>query len=265
MNCRDIDEVLELYIRGELATDQTSAVAEHLTGCERCQAAYEDTRSLVTMLLDAGEALQPVKSMVPPASASLPARTPARAPRGWIAVAATLAALTIASTTLLAVPALAKQVPLLPVAREIAALEADTAELTAQVADLKVRLAEIGGEEMTLVETDPALDAADNTLAQEHAIAFVRAMYGGDVGALQALATPELAERIAERPSDYIREGGVVFAQITNVAEHEGSFWVFVRMSDTVEFTDSQFQLNIALERDGSGEGFLVSTVEMDA
>ncbi len=265
MNCRDIDEVLEPYIRGELATDQTRAVAEHLTGCERCQAAYEDTRTLVTMLLDAGEALQPAASMVPLASAPPPDRTPIRVSRGWIAVAATLAALTVASATLLTVPALAKQVPLLPVTREIAALEADTAELSAQVAELEVRLAEVDGEQVTLVETEPVLDAADNTLAQEHAIAFVRAMYGGDEDVLQALATPALAEHIAEQPTDYLREGGVVFAQITNVAEHEGSYWVFIRMSDTVEFTDSQFQLNIALERDGSGEGFLVSAVEMDA
>lgn len=264
MNCKEIDDVLELYIRDELPAEQTRDVAAHLTGCERCQAAYEDTRSLVTMLLDAGEALQPLKPMVPDTQTRVPA-TPARGTRGWIAVAAALAAATIASTTLLAVPALARQITVLPVAREIAALEADSAELTAQVEELEIRLAEVGGEQMVLVETDPVLEPADNTLAQEHAMAFVRAMYGGDVAALQALATPELAERIAARPSDYLREGGVVFGQINNISEHEGELWVFIRVSDTVEFTDSQFQLNIALERAEDGEGFLVTTVEMDA
>ncbi len=265
MNCREADAVLELYIRDELSADDNSLIAEHLTECERCQAAYEDTRALVTALLDAGEALQPTQRMIPDAGTPLPALAPTRSPRGWIAVAAAFAALTIASTTLLAVPALARQVTVLPVARQIAALEADSAELTAQVEELEVRLAEVGGEELMLVETDPALDASDNTLAQEHAMAFVRAMYGGDIAVLQELATPALAAEIAARPSDYLRDGGVVFGQINNISEHEGDLWVFIRLSDTVEFTDSQFQLNIALERDGDGEGFLVSIVEMDA
>jgi hypothetical protein len=263
MNCRDIDDLLESYIRGELDDITASAVADHLETCARCQAAYEDTRMLVGELIDLGDAFQPTEAWRAPAIAQFVARERRIAQRRWAAAAATFAALSLVSATLLAVPALARQVTVLPVAREIAALERDAAELSDQVEELETRLAEIGGAEMLLVETDPVLDEADNRAAQEHAMEFVRAMYAGDVGALQALATEDLAAQIANRPDDYLRSGGVVFAQINNISEMEGAYWVFIRMSDTVEFTDSQFQLNISLER--AGDGFLVSAVEMDA
>ncbi|MBE0417090.1 MAG: zf-HC2 domain-containing protein [Coriobacteriia bacterium] len=263
MNCREIDELLESYIRDELDDTTASVVADHLEGCARCQAAYEDTRMLVGELIDLGEAFQPTEAWRAPAIAQHVARKRPVAGRGWVAVAAAFAVLSIVSATLLTIPALARQVPVLPVARAIAALERDAAALTKQVEELETRLAEIGGEELLLVETEPALDEVENRAAQEHAMEFVRAMYTGDIGALQALATDELAARIAARPDDYLRSGGVVFAQINNISEMEGAYWVFIRMSDTVEFTDSQFQLNISLKR--SGDGFLVSAVEMDA
>ncbi|MFU8890151.1 MAG: zf-HC2 domain-containing protein [Anaerosomatales bacterium] len=263
MNCRDIDELLESYIRGELDDTTASGVADHLETCARCRVAYEDTRVLVGELIDLGDAFQPARAWSAPALARHAARERRTAQHRWVAVAATFAALSLVSATLLAVPALARQVKILPVAREIAALERDAEQLSDQVEELETRLAEIGGSEMVLVETEPVLDEADNRAAQERAMEFVRAMYAGDVGALQALATGDLAARIADRPADYLRTGGVVFAQINNISEMESAYWVFIRMSDTVEFTDSQFQLNISLERDG--DGFLVSAVEMDA
>ncbi len=260
--CEDVRDGLEPYIRGESAASEASAIADHLGGCEPCRDEYEAMRGLVSGLLELGGSYEPAARWTPPATPR-DERAQRRLSRAWPAVAAAFAALAVAASTLLAVPALAEQVTVLPIATRIAALEADAAELAATVETLETRLALIGGDEVTVVETDPVLDAATNLAVQEQAMAFVRAMYAADVESMQALSTPALAEEIAARPHEYTRSGGVVFGQINNVSEAEGRYWVFVRVSDTVEFTDSQYQLNIGLERDAGG--FRVAVVEMDA
>ncbi len=46
MNCKELEEVLPLYLYGELAEDERAACDAHLGACGRCRAALEETRRL---------------------------------------------------------------------------------------------------------------------------------------------------------------------------------------------------------------------------
>lgn len=50
MECKDIDELLPLYIDGELAADEASAVSDHLAGCSGCLKSLETYQALENSL-----------------------------------------------------------------------------------------------------------------------------------------------------------------------------------------------------------------------
>lgn len=261
MKCLDVVDSLEMYIAGDLPDSESLDVAAHLAACESCAAQYERTRVLVGDLKGLAESFVPVEHFAPSAS-----RASRSSGRGWRFATAAAAALALLSTSALAVPAIARQMPV-PLASELGELEQQNEELQSQVDELSVRLETVGGEEVPVVDTTPGDLAPEvNAAVQGLAMEFVRAQYAGDLEGLKAMGTERLRAEIEAHPDDYLRSGGaaVVFAQMTEAAEAgDGAFVVFVRLQDSVEWTDSQYQEDFEIKLiDGQ---YLVDFMGMDA
>lgn len=260
MNCPDVNKSLEMYIAGDLSDAESREVAAHLAGCERCAADYERTRVLVGRVKDLAEAFVPVERFSP-----APAR---RAAAGWGWRLATAAALALAllSVSALTVPAIARQLPL-PVADELEALETENADLREQVDELELRIEQIGGEDVPVIDTTPGdLPPEVNAAVQMLAMEFIKAQYAGDIDALAAMGTERLKADLAEHPDDYLRAGGegLTFAQMTEAAVTEdGTYLVFVRLMDSAEFSGMQYQEDFEIKR--VGDEYLVDFMGMDA
>jgi hypothetical protein len=181
-----------------------------------------------------------------------------------VAIAASVVALLAVSA--LSVPAIARELPL-PVSREIDALEERAEDLQQQVDELTVRLETIDGEEIAIVDSAPGdLPPEVNAAIQMLAMDFIRAQYAGDLDALAAMGTDRLKADIEAHPDDYLRAGGegLTFAQMTEAAQAEdGTYLVFVRLSDSAEWTDSQYQEDFEIKR--VGDVYLVDFMGMDA
>jgi hypothetical protein len=262
MNCSDVRDSLEPYIADDLTDAESERVAAHLSACDECSAAYDRTRALAGDLKDLGEAFVPRERFVP---------RPAYVPRpaggwGWRVAAIAASVVALLAVSAMSLPAIARQLPL-PIAREIDALEDENESLKQQVDELTVRLETIDGEEVPVVDTTPGdLPPEENLAVQTLAMAFIRAQYAGDLEALKSMGTDRLKADIEARPQDYLRPEGadVVFAQMTEAAVTEdGTYLVFVRLSDSVEWTDSQYQEDFEIKR--VGDIYLVDFMGMDA
>ena len=262
MNCSDVRDMLEPYIADDLSDAESARVAEHLGGCESCSTAYERTRTVITGLKGISDAFVPADRFVLPAAyASGPVG-------GWAWRAATIAAsvVALAAVTALSVPAIARELPL-PVSREIDALEDRADELQQQVDELTVRLETIDGEEVAIVDTTEGdLSPEESEAVQRLAMDFIRAQYAGDLDALAAMGTDRLKADMAARPDDYLRAGGdgLTFAQMTEAARTEdGTYLIFVRLSDAGDWSESQYQEDFEIKR--VGDTYLVDFMGMDA
>ncbi|MHB1342182.1 MAG: anti-sigma factor family protein [Coriobacteriia bacterium] len=265
MTCEEVRDDLEMYIGGDLGDERSAAVAAHLARCEECARAYEHTRLAIAGLKDLGAAYVPVERFEPAAAAPVSSRSPARAGWGWRLATAAALVVSLVSVSALTVPAVAKTLPL-PLGNQIEQLEEDNERLADEVEELKIQLKEIGGEQVPVVETaEPPLPPEVNAAVQELAMAFIKAQYANDLDALKALSTDRLKAEIERDPRTYLRpKGAVVFAQMTDVSLAEGDVYlVFVRLSDSVEFTDSQFQEDFEIKK--VGEKYLVDFMGMDA
>ena len=262
MNCSDVRDALELYIADDLTDAESAKVAAHLASCDECALAYERTRALVSDLKGLSEAFVPRERFVPTVAG---ARRPAG---GWVwrAVAIAASVIAILAVSAMSVPALARQLPF-PLGREIELLEQRNTDLQEQVDELTVRLETVGGEEVAIVDTTPGdLTPEENAAVQMLAMDFIRAQYAGDLEALAAMGTDRLKADLAARPQDYLRAQGadVVFAQMTEAAiTEDGTYLMFVRLSDSVEWTDSQYQEDFEIKR--VGDTYLVDFMGMDA
>lgn len=273
MNCPDVRELLDAYIAGEAPEAQAREVEAHLATCTECEAAAVPRRSLVGQLRSMGEAFEPVEHFaVTREAAREAAREPVAAPpapRGlwrWRIATAAAAVLALASMSALAVPAIARQLPV-PLAQEIDALEAQNADLQQQVDELTIRIEEIGGEDVPVIDTTPGdLPAEVNSAVQTLAMEFIRAQYAGDLEALAAMGTDRLKTDLAEHPESYLREPGasVTFAQMTEAAvTEEGVYLLFVRLLDSAEWSESQYQEDFEIIK--IGDTYLVDFMGMDA
>jgi len=78
--------------------------------------------------------------------------------------------------------------------------------------------------------------------------------------------TDRLKADIEAHPEEYLRAQGakIVFAQMTEAAQSEdGTYLVFVRLSDSEEWTDSQYQEDFEIVKEGGV--YLVDFMGMDA
>jgi hypothetical protein len=259
MNCDDVRDSLEMYISGDLPDAESRDVAAHLAECASCTAEYERVRALVASVRELADAFVPVERFSP-----APAR---RATVGWGWRLATAAALALALVALgaLSVPAIARQLPL-PVTSRLDRLETENAALRKQVDELQMRIEQIGGEEVPVVDTAPGdLPPEVNLAVQTLAMEFIRAQYAGDLDALARMGTERLKADLAKHPEDYVRTGGegLTFAQMTEAAVTEdGTFLVFVRLMDAADWSGSQYQENFEIKK--VGETYLVDFMGMD-
>ena len=262
MNCTEVKESLEMYIAGDLTEPDSLDVAAHLATCESCAAEYDTMRTLIGEIRQLADAFVPVEHFVAQRT-SAQRRAPVW---GWRLATAAATVVALLALSALTVPAIARQLPL-PVAAEIDALEEKNDDLQEQVDELKIRLETIGGEEVPVVDTTPGdLPPEVNAAVQTLAMDFIRAQYAGDLEALAEMGTERLRADIAAHPEDYLRAEGaaIVFAQMTEAAMAEdGTYLVFIRLSDSVEWTDSQYQENFEIKK--VGDRYLVDFMGMDA
>jgi hypothetical protein len=280
MNCDEIREALERYIAGDLDDLEARRVAEHLDACPACAVAYEETRLLVNELKDLRNAFQPTRVFeeVPDMSAHTTRKqTPPRGTtrrswgRAW-AVAAALLIVLAGAVAVVTVPSLARTLPL-PVGSRLEDLEQKNelmgernAEMQQRIDKLEQRVNELTGDDVNVVPTSKEDLPDEVTMAvQQVVIEFIKAQYAGDIARMKELATPALQERIDASPDEYLRDdaGTVSFAQMTDVSIYEGLYMTFVRLSDTKEFSDSQYQENFGVTK--VGDSYLVESMEMDA
>jgi hypothetical protein len=282
MSCDEIREALERYIAGDLDDLEARRVAEHLDACPACAVAYEETRLLVNELKDLRNAFQPTRVFeeVPDMSAYTTRKQ--TAPRGrtqrrswgraWAAAAAVLLIVLAAAVAVVTVPSLARTLPL-PVGSRLDDLEQKNAYMREQntamqdrIDKLEQRVNERTGDDVSVVPTSKEDLPDEVTMAvQQVVIEFIKAQYAGDIARMKELATPALQERIDASPDEYLRDdaGTVSFAQMTDVSIYEGLYMTFVRLSDTKEFSDSQYQEDFGVKKvDGR---YLVDLMEMDA
>lgn len=262
MRCEHVEDSLESYISGDLDDAATSAVAEHLRTCEACTKRYDMTRSLIGDLKNMKGAFVPMEvfDMAQTNRAARPGATWA-----WKFSTAFAMAVAALALTALTVPAVAENIPALPVGQRLSSLEADNERLTGEIEALEIRIREIEGVEVPVVETaEPELPADVNEAVMSLAMRFVRAQYAGDTAALAEMGTERLKADLLAHPADYLRDGGeAVFAQMTDVSRSGDTFLVFVRLSDSGQWNDSQYQENFEIiQVDGE---YLVDFMGMDA
>jgi hypothetical protein len=262
MNCKYVEDSLESYISGDLDDATTSAVAQHLRTCEECAKRYDRTRSLIGDLKTLKGAFVPMEVF----NMAQTNRT-ARPGVSWGWKFSTAFAMTVAALALtaLTVPAVAESIPALPVGRQLSSLEADNERLADEIAALEIRIREIEGVKVPVVETaEPELPADVNEAVMSLAMRFVRAQYAGDTEALATMGTDRLRADLAANPEDYLRDGGeAVFAQMTDVSSSGEAFLVFVRLSDSGQWSDGQYQENFEIIK--VGDEYLVDFMGMDA
>ena len=262
MNCNEVREALESYVAADLDDATTEAVAEHLHDCSTCAAEFDRVRDLVGDLKGLREAYVPMEVFDMSAI-----RTDAQPRSGWGWKLATVAALLIAALSLsvLTIPAVAETLRVLPVSERLVSLKADNAELEKKVEELEIKVKEIEGQKVPIVETaDPKLPAEVNDAVQSLAMRFINAQYAGDLKTLKKLGTEKLQADLAKHPNDYIRKGGKVnFAQMTDVSMSGDTYLVFVRLMDANEWTDSQYQEDFEIKK--VGDIYLVDFMGMDA
>lgn len=186
--------------------------------------------------------------------------------------AAVLLVALVGALAVATVPSLAQKLPL-PVGSAIADLEHENQLMRAQnqamrdrIDKLEARVNELTGDDVNVVPTSEDDVPDEVTMAvQQVVIEFITAQYAGDLERMKELATPALQARIDASPDEYLRDGAgtVSIAQMTDVSIYEGLYMTFVRMSDTKEFTDSQYQENFGVKK--LGETYLVESMETDA
>lgn len=269
MNCPDVRELLDAYVTGEAPDAAARELEAHLATCAECEAAAVRRRSLVGQLRSMGKAFEPVEHYEVTREQAASAPSPSPAPRGlwrWRIATAAAAALALVSMSALAVPAIARQLPV-PLAQEIDALEAQNADLQQQVDELTIRIEEIDGEDVPVVDSTPGdLPAEVNNAVQTLAMQFIRAQYAGDLEALAAMGTDRLKADLAEHPESYLREPGasVTFAQMTEAGVTEdGVYLLFVRLLDSAEWSESQYQEDFEIIK--IEDTYLVDFMGMDA
>jgi len=262
MNCNEVREALESYVAADLDDTQTEEVAEHLRECSECSAEYDAVRNLVGDLKGLREAYVPREVFDMSAI-----RTETHPRTGWGWKVATVGALLIAvlSLSVLTIPAVAETLRVLPVSEKLVSLKADNAELEKKVEALEIKVKDIEGQKVPVVETaNPKLPAEVNNAVQSLAMRFINAQYAGDLKTLKALGTEKLQADLARHPGDYVRKGGKVnFAQMTDVSMSGDTYLVFVRLMDANEWTDSQYQEDFEIKK--VGDTYLVDFMGMDA
>ncbi len=196
---------------------------------------------------------------------------------------------TLFATSVLAFPGFAeKVVPNIPLMREIdereskldelndeveklkeneAAKQSEIEFLNEEIEKLKIMIKEISEEQIKEVITSPNEDEVQNLMLQTFVVNFVKEMYKGNYESAAKYCTDEFAKTVINRPDDIIMRpdsSALVFTQITNIAKTEdGMFLVFLRLNDSGEEMEADYQLNFEIIM--TGDDYYISFVGMDA
>lgn len=299
MNCDKVLELIEEYIMGELDENSSKMVEEHLLNCEVCKKEFEETKEIISSLHDLKESITIKEDVLDMSKrnivkkASKRSKKPVRKYLSGV-VAAMFFGMFLFTSSIIAFPTFASTyMPELPVVKQLRDAQNNYNTVKQEVQDvkqqneeivkqnefikkeneeikqenekLKKTIKEIGGSKITEYQTSEGIGEADNNRIQEMVIEFIKAQYKGDIEVIKGMCTDQYKKEIDRYKDDILidKKGDVVFTQITNVAKEGDLYLVFVRLNDSSETDDADYQLNFELVR--VNDRFLVSFVGKDA
>lgn len=297
MNCIDVSRLLEQYIMNELDKDTAEKIETHLHECSECNKEYTEFRQVISALRNLHNIVTVKEDVLIMAKKNISRNTNTRKRKNnaFSVIAACIClAVCVFTSSLLVFPSFAyKYVPDLPVVKEMAEVRNQSEEIRQQnekIAreneeikrenqeikqqmesiileneQLRMKLKEIGGEEITEITTSEGVPETDNIAIQSLVVDYLKAMYRGDLDTIKSLSTDGFNAQI-DGMKDYIlmeSQGLVIFRTITNTAFHNNRYMVFVRVNDTNSEGEADYQWNFELLKINGK--FLVDFVGMDA
>ncbi|MFZ5990013.1 MAG: zf-HC2 domain-containing protein [Bacillota bacterium] len=284
MKCNKVLELIEEYIMGELDLDTRMLVDKHLQQCDACMTEYEETKEVIGGLHQLKNSLKIKEDILDMSKRSIVKNVRRnRKPLGRAlsgVAAGVFFAMFLLTSSIIAFPTFASTyVPELPVVKQLKEVQSsyntvkqenqqikkENEEIKQENEKLKKTIKEIGGSSIVEYQTSEGIGEADNNAIQNMVIDFIKAQYKGDMETIKEMCTDEFKKEVDRMRSDILmdKKGDVVFTQITNVAKEGELYLVFVRLNDTSEADDADYQLNFELKK--IGEKFLVSFVGKDA
>ncbi|TYQ16108.1 UNVERIFIED_CONTAM: putative zinc finger protein [Acetivibrio alkalicellulosi] len=291
MNCKEVHQLIEEYIMGEVDTDKSLKIKKHLDECENCKKEYEETKELIGGLKEIKNSIIIKKDILSKNERSIvksAQRKGSSIKRVFSSVAAAVFFIMfLLSSSIIAFPTFASNyVPELPVVRQLRNVQNDfnaakqeieeitqqnkeimqqNVEIRMENEELKRTIKTIGETSIVEYQTSKGIDPRDNYMIQEMVISFIRAQYRGDLETIKEMCTDEFKLELDRRKDEiiYQNKGDVIFTQITNVAKEGEVYMVFVRLNDTSDDDAADYQLNFELQKVNGR--FLVSFVGKDA
>ncbi len=281
MNCREFLKLMEEYIMDKISPVQRTAIENHLEVCKQCRLEYEKTKALVQKIRNIKNVLRSREDIgmnmdMNKKSIVNKLNKPER--RSYTRLLPGIAAcvffvMFVFSGFILAFPSLAcRYIPEIPLVKELSQTIEENSEIRQEIEavkmeneQLKMEIKKIKDIEVNEVTTSEGVSEEEDRAVQELVVDFIKAQYRKDIDALKQMSTDEFKKQIDRmKQSIFMGKGGeVVFTQITNVAKDNDIYYVFVRLNDSAESDDADFQENFEVVR--VGEEYLVSFVGLDA
>lgn len=276
MNCEKALGLIKDYVMGELDSQTSFMLEKHFQGCSSCNTHYMQTKESILN--------NPKNS-----TTSSPSASETASKHSWGIVLTSVAAavflmMFILTSSVIAFPAFAsKVVPGVPLVKQL--LEAknnyntalqenqeikklnekikqENEQIKEENEKLKMAFKAVSEEYILQVETNKGISEDENNKVKSLAMDFIKAQYKGDLEKLKAMCTDEFKIQIDEKKDVFLKNNKAEFAfnQITNVAKDGDLYLIFVRLSDSHDF--SEYQINFEFVK--KNEEFYVSNVDFD-
>ena len=257
MRCHKILELTEEYIMGELDEDQRTLVENHFRECADCRKEYEEIKALVSNIQNIKNRLNTEEVIITMNKKNIVNQLEKSERHPFTRFVPGIAAciflvMFLFAGSILAFPSFAsKYVPKLPFIKELSQAKVENNEIKQQIESakkeneqLKIEIKRIKDVEVKEVTTSVGVPAAEDKAVQELVIDFIKAQYHGDINALKDMSTEEFKKQIDGNKQGIIliKRGEVIFTQITNVAKEGEKYLVFVRLNDSEEKDDADYQ-----------------------
>ncbi len=281
MNCREFLKLMEEYIMNKTRPAQRAVIEDHLEVCEECRLEFEKTKALVEKIRNMKNVLRSRENVgmnMDMNKKSIVNRLNKPERRSFTRFLPGIAAcvffvMFLFSGFILAFPSLAcRYIPEVPLVKELSQVMEENSEIRQEIEavkieneQLKMEIKKIKDIEVNEITTSEGVSEEEGKAVQELVVDFIKAQYRKDLNALKEMSTDEFKKQIDRmKQSIFMGKGGeVVFTQITNVAKDNDIYYVFVRLNDSAESDDADFQENFEVVR--VGEKYLVSFVGLDA
>ena len=261
MNCHKVLKLMEEYVMNELGEDQRILVEKHCRECADCRKEYEKIKALVGNIQNIKNRLNTEEVVITMNKKNITSQLEKKERHLF-----TRFVPTIVACVFLVVSLFTGSILLLQAKAENNEIKQQIESVKKENEQLKIEIKRIGDIKVNEVNTSVGVPAAEDKAVQELVIDFIKAQYRGDINALKNMSTEEFKKQIDKLIKQGIilnSKGEVVFTQITNVAKEGEKYLVFVRLNDSIEKEDADYQEDFEVLKVGGK--YLVSFVGKDA